>query len=221
MDKQSTKQLTITVSGAIFLTTVIGLVAFILTQNSALQISSLSDFGSYFGGVLGPILSFITILILLKDREDNDKRNNLSTAIKMYDYTKIILKNKEDELIFLGRNYHGQQQTYTGFEVVDHFQHQLDLDMFTQDTEYVFIWVEDYVKRLKDLYEILIINKSLQELLIYEFSNKTERFIQFSLSYKEFENAGLFDDEPNIRRALKQTRQNLISMFPDYLSLRD
>lgn len=221
MEGFAKKDLIITICGTIFLTTIIGLIAFALTQNSGLKIINLSEFGSYFGGVLGPILSFITIMILLRDKEDNEKRNNLTTALKMYEYTKIILKNKESELKYQGTTLQGQQRIYTGFELLDYFQNGLDLNMYNQDTEYIFNWIEEYVHKLKELYDLLLINDNLRKLLMYDFSKQCETLISFSLSFKEFENGGLFENDPNIRQALKQTRKDLMVMFPENLLLKD
>lgn len=213
MEEFTKKPLFKTVCGLIFIVTLFGIMSMVTTQNSALKIDTLNTFGDYFGGILGPLLSFITIIILLKDKEDSDKRNKEASALMIYEKLKPVLRAKEDIFVHQGLNIHGQTTNYRGMEVVKYFTNLVDLNILRIDNNEVYEWIESYTSKLKELNSTLSVSKNLQDLFLYEFHEQFTILKKFRDTYNQFDKINMFDDNAMLRVHLKLIDIHLNEIF--------
>lgn len=212
--KLSKREIFTTVCGLTSVTFIVGLVAFGMGKGS-FKVTNLNEFGDFYSGILAPLFSFITIWILLMDKQELEQKDQITTSLRMYEYIKKILKGKEEELQYEVANFITNRTTplIKGFGVITYFrEHERDL---SDDLHYVFEWAEEYAKRLRYLFDLMNSDAQLREVIFFDFVDPLYGLRKFSITYSRLREIGYLDNHPRIKETVTRLEEHLIAIDPN------
>jgi hypothetical protein len=146
----------------------------------------LTTVGTFTGGVLGPILTFTTLMYLIKSNEDSQELNNFDKTLKLIEIYKKYLKNFELELSYEDDDWGKEKgkSPLIGFELLNYASTKA-YTFYNKEYEFVFSWVEKYVECVCFLVEKSNDREELMFTLKMQYTDEIEQINNFINSFND------------------------------------
>lgn len=121
-----------------------------------MSLINLGLLGDFLGGIFGSVFSFVTIIFLLLDRKENKKNNQFDSALKLFEFYRIVLDEKDKEIFYDDQKFLDKSFVrFVGVEdvLIHLISEGVESLIHNTNNYYILLWLENYTNCMALIYK--------------------------------------------------------------------